>query len=68
MEFSLGSVACMGACSRAPVMRIDDGTYGNLSTDQTRKVVHELVKELGLEANYPGIGGAGSTGGGGSDD
>ena len=25
MEFSLGSVACMGACSQAPVMRIDDG-------------------------------------------
>ena len=25
------SVACMGACSQAPVMRIDDETYGNLT-------------------------------------
>ena len=39
MEFTLDSVACMGACSQAPVMRVDDDTYGNLSADQTRKVV-----------------------------
>ena len=37
MEFTLDSVACMGACSQAPVMRIDDETYGNLSADETRK-------------------------------
>ena len=64
MEFSLGSVACMGACSQAPVMRLDEETYGNLSADHTRKVIHGFVKELGLEAQYPGIAG-GSTGGGG---
>jgi NADH-quinone oxidoreductase subunit E len=67
MEFSLGSVACMGACSQAPVMRIDDETYGNLSADHTRKVIHELVKELGLEGQYPGFAGAGSRKGGGDD-
>ena len=58
MEFSLGAVACMGACSQAPVMRIDEETYGNLSADRTRKVVRELVKELGLAARYPGFAGA----------
>ncbi|MBE3032042.1 MAG: NAD(P)H-dependent oxidoreductase subunit E [Actinobacteria bacterium] len=68
MEFSLGSVACMGACSQAPVMRIDEETYDNLSADHTRKVIRELVKELGLEARYPGLAGAGSTGRGGGDD
>jgi len=67
MEFSLGSVACMGACSQAPVMRIDEETYGNLSADHTRKVIRELVKELGLEARYPGVAGAGSRRGGGDD-
>ena len=65
MEFSLDSVACMGACSQAPVMRIDEETYGNLSADHTRKVIRELVKELGLEAQYPGVSGAGSPRGGG---
>ncbi len=67
MEFSLGSVACMGACSQAPVMRVDEETYGNLSADQTRKVIRGFVKELGLEAHYPGIAGGGSAGGGGGD-
>jgi len=67
MEFSLGAVACMGACSQAPVMRIDAETYGNLSADHTRKVIRELVKELGLEAQYPGLAGAGSKAGRGGD-
>jgi len=58
MEFSLDSVACMGACSQAPVMRVDEETYGNLSADQTRKVVKALVEELGLTATY----GAGADG------
>ena len=66
MEFSLGSVACMGACSQAPVMRIDEETYGNLSADHTRKVIRELVKELGLEARYPAR--APARGGGDGDD
>ena len=67
MEFNLGAVACMGACSQAPVMRIDEETYGNLSADHTRKVIRELVKELGLEAAYPGLVAAGSSKGGGGD-
>ena len=28
MMFTLGSVACMGACSQAPVMRIGEQTFG----------------------------------------
>ena len=58
MEFTLDSVACMGACSQAPVMRVDEETYGNLSADQTRKVVTALIEELGLSASY-GAGGDG---------
>ena len=66
LEFSLDSVACMGACSQAPVMRIDDDTFGNLSADQARKVIRGLIKELGLEADYAGAG-AGEERGGGND-
>ena len=54
MKFTLSSVACMGACSQAPVMRIDEETYGNLTADQTRKAIRALVKEYGLEKNYAG--------------
>jgi NADH-quinone oxidoreductase subunit E len=49
MQFTLDSVACMGACSQAPVMRVDDDTYGNLTADQTRRIVRELMSELGIE-------------------
>lgn len=66
LEFSLDSVACMGACSQAPVMRIDDDTFGNLSADQARKVIRGLVKELRLEADHAGAG-AGEERGGGND-
>ena len=45
-EFGLDSVACMGACSQAPVMRIDDDTYGNLSADETRKIARKLLQTV----------------------
>jgi len=50
MSFTLDSVACMGACSQAPVMRIDTDTYGNLTPDATRKHILEVLEELGLTA------------------
>ena len=46
MEVSLDSVACMGACSQAPVMRVDDETYGNLSADETRKIARKLYQQI----------------------
>ncbi len=48
-SFTLGSVACMGACSQAPVMRIDEDTFGNLNADQTRKVIRRLLVEVADE-------------------
>ena len=49
MEFSLDSVACMGACSQAPVMRIDEETYGNLTPDGTRKIARKLLEAVAAE-------------------
>lgn len=49
MEFTLDSVACMGACSQAPVMRVGERTYGNLTPDQTRKIVRGVLRSLGME-------------------
>ena len=47
LEFTLGSVACMGACSQAPVMRIDDETYRqSLGADETRKVARKLLEQV----------------------
>ena len=49
MKFTLSSVACMGACSQAPVMRIGDQTYGGLTPDATRKIIRDLMEEVGGE-------------------
>jgi NADH-quinone oxidoreductase subunit E len=49
MKFTLSSVACMGACSQAPVMRIGDQTYGGLTPDSTRKIIRDLMEEVGGE-------------------
>jgi len=40
-------VACMGACSQAPVMRIGDETYGNLTPDRTRKIIRDAMAKVG---------------------
>jgi len=49
MKFTLSSVACMGACSQAPVMRIGDQTYGNLTPDKTRRIIRELMEKVGAK-------------------
>jgi NADH:ubiquinone oxidoreductase subunit E len=36
MEYSLETVACIGACALAPTITVDDNTYGDMTP---RKVV-----------------------------
>lgn len=43
--FSLSVVSCLGCCSLAPVMMINDKTYGSLTPDKTRQILRELRKE-----------------------
>lgn len=43
--FTLQSVACLGCCSLAPVIMINDETYGNLDADKTKKVIREYRKK-----------------------
>ena len=43
--FTLSVVSCLGCCSLAPVMMINDRTYGSLTPDKTRKILQELRKE-----------------------
>lgn len=37
--FTLQSVACLGCCSLAPVIMVDDETYGSLTPDKTKKIL-----------------------------
>lgn len=39
--FSLQSVACIGCCALAPVIMINEETFGNLTPDMTKKVLRK---------------------------
>ncbi|MGD9116227.1 MAG: NADH-quinone oxidoreductase subunit NuoE [Dehalococcoidia bacterium] len=43
MEYSLETVACIGACALAPTMRVDNETHGQMTTKKAAEV-------LGVEA------------------
>jgi NADH-quinone oxidoreductase subunit E len=48
--FTLQAVNCVGACALAPVVRVgDDDTYGRVTPDSARKLVHDLRAQEGLE-------------------
>ena len=43
MMFTIENVACLGACGMAPVMMINDRTYGKLTADKAVKAVSDFV-------------------------
>lgn len=43
--FSLQSVACLGCCSLAPVIMINDATHGNLTMDKIKKILKKHKTE-----------------------
>jgi NADH-quinone oxidoreductase subunit E len=49
-KFTVEPVACLGCCSLAPVIMIDEDTFGRLTPDEARNVV----------ANYGGDGAGGA--------
>jgi len=41
--FTVESVACLGCCSLAPVIMINDETHGRLTPDTARSVIREFI-------------------------
>ena len=48
-KFSLLSVACIGCCSLAPVILINDETYGRLTPAKLRKVIRGYKQKVKKE-------------------
>ena len=44
-KFSLQSVACLGCCSLAPAVVVNDETHGKLTTDKIRKIIKAYIKK-----------------------
>ena len=49
-KFTVESVACLGCCSLAPVMMVDEDTYGRLTPEQAR----DIVKNYGIARDEGG--------------
>ncbi|MBN1435125.1 NADH-quinone oxidoreductase subunit NuoE [Candidatus Fermentibacterales bacterium] len=45
--FTLFTVACLGCCSLAPVMMVNDDTYGRLTPASARKILRDLRRREG---------------------
>lgn len=43
--FTLQNVACLGCCSLAPVMTINDETYATLTNSKTVKILRDIKKQ-----------------------
>ncbi|GAB4294347.1 MAG: NADH-quinone oxidoreductase subunit NuoE [Marinilabiliales bacterium] len=41
-KFTFQSVACLGCCSLAPVIMINNETFGNLTPEKTKKIIDEF--------------------------
>ena len=46
--FSLSLVSCLGCCSLAPVMMINEDTYGSLTPDKVKKILREIREKEGM--------------------
>jgi NADH-quinone oxidoreductase subunit E len=45
MLFTLESVSCLGACGLAPVILINDDVHGQVSVEQSLKLLDEIVEK-----------------------
>ena len=46
--FSLSIVSCLGCCSLAPVMMINEDTYGSLTPDKVKKILRDIREKEGM--------------------
>lgn len=54
MKFTYEQVACIGACGLAPVMTIDEKTFGKLDADKVKKTIEDYGAEAEAEAEAEG--------------
>ena len=46
--FSLSLVSCLGCCSLAPVMMINEDTYGSLTPDKVKQILRDIREKEGM--------------------
>jgi NADH-quinone oxidoreductase subunit E len=51
LNFTVETVACLGACSLAPAMTVNDKVYPNMTPAKALELLDEMQKELADEQN-----------------
>lgn len=46
MQYSLETVACIGACALAPTLRINEDTHGKLTTNEIEQLFPKTAKQV----------------------
>jgi NADH-quinone oxidoreductase subunit E len=49
--FTFTIVACLGCCSLAPVLMVDDRTYGKLTTQKVRRLLRQYRQRAAAPAS-----------------
>ena len=49
-QFTIQNVACLGCCTLAPVVQIDDVTYGHVTPESTKKVLKDFLSREPAES------------------
>jgi NADH-quinone oxidoreductase subunit F len=52
--FTVERIACLGCCTLAPAVQIDDITYGHLTRESVPKVLKDFLKHAEARASRPG--------------
>lgn len=50
--FSIEEVACLGCCTLAPVVQIDNKTYGHVKPTQVNEIVNDFLKSQGSSKGH----------------
>lgn len=50
-KYTLEKVACLGCCTLAPVVQIDDTTYGHVAPDQVADVIADFESQVGKKSS-----------------
>jgi NADH:ubiquinone oxidoreductase subunit F (NADH-binding)/NADH:ubiquinone oxidoreductase subunit E/NAD-dependent dihydropyrimidine dehydrogenase PreA subunit len=50
-KYTLNKVACLGCCTLAPVVQIDETTYGHVAPDQVGQIIEDFESHVGKVAS-----------------
>ncbi|MDX9880798.1 MAG: NAD(P)H-dependent oxidoreductase subunit E [Prolixibacteraceae bacterium] len=54
-KYTLEKVACLGCCTLAPVVQIDDVTYGHVASDKVTNVIGDFESQIGKTGRKKGM-------------